>query len=449
MHYRRLITVLFLFGLLCIIPADFSLQKNLAVAAIDPTSILEQNIDQVNARIQLIEAEIATYRSKASQVSEAKRTLESELRQLELEHQKIAKDIELNRSKIDLTALEISEITRDILRIETSVRLNQDALESSLRAMYEIDNQSFLEKLLSQERIADFWRETDELQAYQQDIDDHVSSLEDLKNKLSSQRSESQKHRDELALLQGQIVDRVELAEKQKDEQAKLVTATRNEEAKFQQLINEREALKKAFEDELYAYESQLQVILDPTSLPRPGSEPLRWPLDNIYVTQRFGQTVDSSRLYTSGSHSGVDFRANGDPVYAMADGIISGTGNTDIACNRASFGKWIFVQFDNNLAATYGHLSLIKVQTGQRVQAGQLIGYSGNTGRSTAPHLHVTVYAGVDANGASPVKVEGKESVSCAGATLVQPRAAREAYLNPLDYLPSTSSDMFKHPKV
>ena len=128
-----------------------------------------------------------------------------------------------------------------------------------------------------------------------------------------------------------------------------------------------------------------------------------------------------------------------------MADGVVQGAGDTDLACRGASFGKWVLLDFDNNLAATYGHLSIISVKKGQKVKRGQLIGYSGNTGRTTAPHLHVSLYAGIDANGKSPVEVKGKESLACAGKILVQPRAAVDAYLDLLDYTPTTTNANFK----
>ena len=96
------------------------------------------------------------------------------------------------------------------------------------------------------------------------------------------------------------------------------------------------------------------------------------WPLDNIYVTQFFGKTVAAKRLYASGSHSGVDFRAAvGTPVKSMANGIVKGAGDTDTTCVGASFGKWIFIEYENGLSSTYGHLSLIKVKSGQKVKRG------------------------------------------------------------------------------
>jgi murein DD-endopeptidase MepM/ murein hydrolase activator NlpD len=168
-----------------------------------------------------------------------------------------------------------------------------------------------------------------------------------------------------------------------------------------------------------------------------------------VLITQRFGKTVDAKRLYVSGSHSGVDFRASvGTPVYAVADGVVEGTGDTDQTCYKASFGKWVFIRHNNGLSTAYGHLSLIKVSEGARVKKGDLIAYSGNTGHSTGPHLHLTVYASYGVDGGEGARVTERPSEACKGAVYRMPLAPTNAYLDPLLYLPSATTSMFKDQK-
>jgi murein DD-endopeptidase MepM/ murein hydrolase activator NlpD len=198
---------------------------------------------------------------------------------------------------------------------------------------------------------------------------------------------------------------------------------------------------------EIRSFESKLTFALNPESLPDKGSGVLAWPLKSVLVTQRFGRTISSERLYVSGSHSGTDFRAAvGTPVYAVADGVVKGVGDTDATCPNASFGKWVFIEHDNGLSTTSGHLSKWKVSSGQQVKKGDIIAYSGNTGRSTAPHLHLTVYATKGVDGEQGARITDRASGACAGKTYRMPLAPTSAYLDPLAYLPKTTSANFKH---
>ncbi|KKT20088.1 MAG: Peptidase, M23 family, partial [Candidatus Nomurabacteria bacterium GW2011_GWB1_43_7] len=165
-----------------------------------------------------------------------------------------------------------------------------------------------------------------------------------------------------------------------------------------------------------------LQFILDPSKLP---GRVLSWPLDSIYVTSPYAPRW-------GGFHRGTDFRASiGTSVKAMADGVVGGIGDTDLCCPGASFGKWIFIEYNNGLSSTYGHLSLITVRKDQQVKRGQVVGYSGNSGSSTGPHLHVSLYV------SSGVQVDSFPSKSYPGKTLIQPISATNAYLDPMRYLP------------
>ncbi len=108
---------------------------------------------------------------------------------------------------------------------------------------------------------------------------------------------------------------------------------------------------------------------------------------------------------------------------------MVRGVGDTDLVCRGASYGKWILVEHPNGLSTLYAHLSLIKVSTGQQVLLGEIIGYSGNTGYSTGPHLHFTVYA------TQGVQIAQRKSAVC-GGSYTMPIADLKAYLNPMSYL-------------
>lgn len=115
-----------------------------------------------------------------------------------------------------------------------------------------------------------------------------------------------------------------------------------------------------------------------------PNKFSLSSPLQNIYITSPFGYRQDP---FTAKSkfHNGIDLRANYEPCYAMLDGIVD-----RIGFDKRS-GNFITLRH-GNYTVSFCHLSKIIVTKGMFVKAGTPIALTGNSGRSTAPHLHLTV---------------------------------------------------------
>jgi murein DD-endopeptidase MepM/ murein hydrolase activator NlpD len=109
----------------------------------------------------------------------------------------------------------------------------------------------------------------------------------------------------------------------------------------------------------------------------------------NAYVAPISGSYIStgykaSSGLWSSGSHTGVDFHAaTGTSVHAV------GMGEVVEAGWGGSYGNNIVIKMDDGTYTQYGHLSSIGVSVGQKVTPGQQIGLSGATGNVTGPHLH------------------------------------------------------------
>ncbi|MFK3936662.1 M23 family metallopeptidase [Alkalihalobacillus sp. NPDC078783] len=99
-------------------------------------------------------------------------------------------------------------------------------------------------------------------------------------------------------------------------------------------------------------------------------------------ITSRFGD----QESFRQKPHTGIDFSMeNGTQIPSIKQGIIEKT----VDYGNQNLGKGVFVKWEDGCTAIYGHLSKITVQEGQRVEQGDLLGYSGNTGFSTGAHLH------------------------------------------------------------
>lgn len=113
-------------------------------------------------------------------------------------------------------------------------------------------------------------------------------------------------------------------------------------------------------------------------------------PMDNwraFRLTQRFGENPADYAPYGLAGHEGLDWAMpEGTPILACH------TGRVTIPAWSSTYGMYLWVTGEQ-VATLYAHLSQFEVAPGTWVEAGQTIALSGNTGRSTGPHLHLSVY--------------------------------------------------------
>jgi murein DD-endopeptidase MepM/ murein hydrolase activator NlpD len=393
---------------------------------------LKQQIDDRNNQIQQLEAEINQFNGQLDVVNSQSKTLQSTLKTLDLTQKKISADLSLTDQKIGKTQLTITQISDQINATQNNIDINKKSLYSLIRAMSDNDDKSVLETILAGKNIGDIWTDIDSLATIQNEIKTKSDELQTLNADLKSKQIASQNQQKQLTTLKQDLSGKNQAVLQTKQEKATLLLQTKNQETAFQNLINAKKAQEAQFESDIYNFESQLNIAVNPNSYPAAQHGILSWPLDNVFITQLFGKTVGADRLYASGSHNGVDFRASiGTRVKAVLSGTVVGTGNTDIYPGCYSFGKWVMIKHNNGLSTIYGHLSVISVSQGQSLATGDLIGFSGNTGYTTGPHLHISVYA------TQGVRIEQYvNSRGCKQAVI--PLADVKAYLDPMLYFPT-----------
>lgn len=391
---------------------------------------IQDKISQKNVDIEQLEQEIAAYQKGLDELEKQKSSLSSSIKSLDLTRKKLIADISVTQKKVDRTNLKIQSLSKDINTKQSHISNHIKAMALDIRKTHELESISPFEIILSDSDFTLIWNDIDNMMSLRSKIGERIEELKEVKGELEDTRTETVTAKNELVSLKARLADQKKIVEQNTTEKKQLLTYTKNNEASYQKLLEDRIFQKETLEREIRDFESQLTYILDPSKLPQKGV--LAWPLDNVFITQLFGKTVDSKRLYASGSHSGVDLRASvGTSVKAMGPGVVAGVGDTDKSCPRASFGKYVFIKYDNGLASAFGHLSLVRVQTGNSVARGQVVAYSGNTGYSTGPHLHVTVYA------PDAAEIRSIPSKSCPGRILTQPIAPINAYLDPMYFLP------------
>lgn len=200
--------------------------------------------------------------------------------------------------------------------------------------------------------------------------------------RLQSERAAKSQEQSQLSALGRQRSDLVSLADAHRMSVARevhvLEDLTAQEEAQLEALIREQEA-------EIARQRRAGRIPTPPA--PRIGG--MQWPLRGP-ITSPFGMRLNPFTHANTEFHPGIDIAVDvGTTVAAAAAGRVI------IAGWVSGYGNYIAIDHGNGLSTGYGHLSTFYVTVGQDVQAGQAIGASGNTGRSTGPHLIFEVRRG------------------------------------------------------
>jgi murein DD-endopeptidase MepM/ murein hydrolase activator NlpD len=143
----------------------------------------------------------------------------------------------------------------------------------------------------------------------------------------------------------------------------------------------------------------------------------LGWPVESVHITSSFGWRVDPVTGLGTRLHRGLDLRGvPGDLVLSIGAGRVAFVGVDPL------LGNLVVVDHGDGLESFYGHLSDVLVVSDVEVDRGAAIGLVGNTGRSAAPHLHLTIK--LDGIAIDPLELLG------------EPQHRPEAVATPLDAL-------------
>lgn len=396
---------------------------------------LKSNLDALTAQIKALDDEIKAYNSKISSTQGEAKTLKAALAQLEARHTGLVKDISYTRLRIQKAEDNILFTKNKIESTESKLSETKAALAESLRSLVHNEQSvpSFVGVLAPNSHLSDVIDIDKRTKDVTVAINDKARTLADVKTTLAVQKASYEDHKNTLLTLSETLNDQKELVDQTSKDKSSLLTQTKNKEATYQKLLADRKKKKGDLEAEMLDVESKLKTIVDASKIPKYGKGILQFPLDNVIITQYFGNTPFASQnpqVYNGSGHNGIDLGTKvGTPIYTSAPGVVLGTGNTDASCAGVSYGKWVLVKHNNGLSTLYAHLSLIQVKAGDTLTSRQKIGLSGNTGYSTGPHLHFTVYA------SDAVQITNYVSKVC-GTNMTMPIAPRAGYLNPLSYL-------------
>lgn len=418
--YRGFLAIASVFALISAFPpASFSL------AAADDN--LKNQIENKNKELVEIEQKIKETQSNLQETATQSRSIEGDIGRLNKNIGQLNLGIKSAEISLSKLGLEINSIDRDIMIIEEDIADKNSSLKDILREIQFQDNESVLLTLLKSRNLSESIDSMQTLLELNNQLQVESNNLKILRDDLNGKRTDRTTKKSEVELQNQNFKYRKAIVEDQTQERQRLLSLTRQQAGEYSRELSALEEQRAEIEKEIEDIERRLSAELDRSTLPTGQiGLPLRLSgLISKFITQGYGRTAFAGRAYKSGFHNGLDFGTpSGTPIFSSEEGTVTAVGDQDRFCYRGAYGKFIVVKHDG-LTTLYAHLSRPLVSVGQKVNRGDLIGYSGNTGYSTGPHIHFTVYA---------------SQTFYMGTSRYCGPMPYGAPLNPLDYLPSSA---------
>lgn len=359
---------------------------------------LKAAIDAKTRALQEVNQKIAQTQKELETAQGQGKTLKKEIQQADYKLRQLDLGIRSSEITIEKLGLEIGSLTYEISGIRSKMDLQRLGISQILREIQRKDHENTLVTLLKSKSLAESMDELQNLTNLNVSLSSEVDKLQLLDANLSDKLNTTEQKKRGVQSESENLKNKKGIAASQKNEKQNLLVLTKNQEKNYQNLITELEKQQETMSDEISKIEDELRASFDPTLLPskRPGVFTWSIKLKNDgglgYLTQHFGE---KSYLYRGKPHNGVDIGAPiGSPILAADDGIVTAVDNNDkSAWQKYQYGKYVLIEHDNNITTLYAHMSRHAVKKGDRVKRGDVIGYVGNTGYATGPHLHFGAY--------------------------------------------------------
>lgn len=344
-------------------------------------------LEQVNKELELTQGQLNVVQNQKNTLQTQVKTLDTSIKQLNL-------NIRSDQLTADNLSDEIGSLQLDLREIEAGIEEKKQAIASILQELQKDDATPFVVRLIAANSLAEGFSEAHSLGNLRSQLNSDVDALSQLADQYGGTLQEVSAKKEAVAAKVESLKSRKDIVEDEKAARDALLKETQNKESVYQQKVNALKAQQEAIANEIARIEAELRSRLNPNVLPTAQRGLFGWPLETVRFTQHFGET---SSLYRGKPHNGTDFGAPiGTQVFAVADGVITAMGNNDKSLTlKYQYGRHIMIDHKNNMSTLYAHLSSFRagLAVGQSVKRGELIGYSGNTGYSTGPHLHFGVY--------------------------------------------------------
>lgn len=344
-------------------------------------------LDRANRQRGVLTDQIAGLSSKI-------KGYETQVSALRAEEQQAADRLAAKQSELDQAEEEVRTAYAELKVLAARLKRALRVLSARLVAIYQGGTSGVSEIILTSQSYGDLIKRSTYLEQIQNRDQDIAGRVRDLRNtqrktviRLKNAKERIESARDEIAAVKQNLTTARAAVESQQNQLASARSERRAALASVQTRVNHLEEIESDLQARIQA---QVAAASGVSTLPAgpmsaPSAAGLIWPVSGT-LTSGFGGRSSPGGVGST-NHEGIDIAVpEGTPIRAAKGGTVI------LAAYTGGYGNYTCIDHGSGLSTCYAHQSSYAVSSGQRVSQGQVIGYSGNTGASTGPHLHFEV---------------------------------------------------------
>lgn len=395
----------------------------ISVAGIGSGSfVLGDELNEKQDTLEALKEKQAAYEKIISLKKNQENLLKTQITTISQQTEKLSGNIDENKTKLEETVRKIGLLGTQIAEKEVVIAQQKELLANFIRSFYDSGAGELPVMAFAEETNGNPFSSGDQSSQFQEKVSEALQKIEDVRKTLDKDKQALDQNKNETESLTAKLEQQTVYLESTKKQKEVLTMQTVAEKNQYQKKLSNVEQEIQDVEQEIWQLEAEKTSNLNLSTLPGKSGVGMINPVTKVVITQGYGMTAFAKRgAYGGGPHNGVDFGVStGTDVFSVANGTVVATGDS----GRYAFGKWVAIDHGNGLVTLYGHFSKQKVSKGASVKQGDVIGLSGNTGYSTGPHLHFSVF--------SAGSFEVVNSTKKAGVKI-----PTGAHVNPMKYLP------------
>lgn len=298
------------------------------------------------------------------------------------------------QAELDTAQAEVDRAYKQLKILAARLKRSLGVLKERLVAIYKAGDSGISDLILTTKSYGDLIESSSYIEQIQNRNESIVTRVRDLRDQQEQVVIRLKKAKDRIESARDQIAaEEQNLATARKavqDQQGELKQARAARQAKVNSINSKVDHLEDIEADLQQKIAEQVAAASGVSVLPAgpmtsPSAAGLIWPVSGT-ITSGFGGRSSPGGIGST-YHEGVDIAVpEGTPIRAAKGGTVI------MASYNGGYGNYTCIDHGSGLSTCYGHQSGFAVSAGQSVDQGQVIGYSGNTGNSTGPHLHFEV---------------------------------------------------------